>query len=98
MELWSLGFGDCPFGEYPFGDGLPWAGAGGFMVGEQWNLCQRCGRPRPLSLLRIQPGDHGGMEVCIVTCFDAPSRNDMWPDELPREGPLMFVDDGGPNQ
>lgn len=38
----------------------------GRRVGEQWEICQRCGRDYPMSQLVMQKG----LLICIKRCFD----------------------------
>ena len=90
-----------PYGGYEQFDIFPYrnndgSGKTNHKRSEQWEECQRCGFIYPLSELRIQRGDGGGVIVCLRTCYDEPSREDMRPDKLPQEEPLLFVDDEGP--
>lgn len=63
----------------------------------QWETCSRCGFTYPIAEIRLQAGDGGNVKVCTVSCWDEPSIQDLRPDELPKEKPLIFVDEGGMN-
>lgn len=36
------------------------------LVGEQWDLCERCGLRKPMSKIAVQKG----LRVCTDTCLD----------------------------
>ena len=63
---------------------------------QQWETCTRCGFTYPISEMRLQTGDGGAALVCQKLCFDEPSLNDLRPEELPKEKPLVFVGEDGP--
>jgi hypothetical protein len=97
----TYGYGHTPYGHAIVSPITPTALVAGYSNkhrhGEQWGECTRCGFQYPFSQLRIQPGDKGGVIVCIVTCIDDPSILDLLPEELPTEQPLLFIDEGGPS-
>lgn len=62
--------------------------------GEQWAVCDRCGRILPYSELTIQQGETGGPVVCLQLCLDEPCVGDYERAmEKPVERPLDFVFD-----
>lgn len=92
----SGSFGHNPYGGYAEVSLLSENGIDGKWYGEQWETCDVCGWWYPISRLRLQTLDGGGRKVCIAFCYDEPGYGDYRAEtELPTEGPLGYVDEGG---
>ena len=103
--LLTHGVGLSPAGvDYIVVDGLETLAAGQYvddtvvgytnrpMLGLQWYICARCDFAYPADQVVMQPGDGGGIVVCIPNCLDMPSRGDVLAQtELPTEEPLEFI-------